>query len=103
VCGPVNNVCEVNYLPCLSLLQEIQQKLGEFEAKQKKSLKRRLKEFATSTSVGHELARYRTRLKRLRSNFIVSTSPPISSSPHQCLKLTSMAQLNINSMLSSLP
>ncbi|KAJ7278411.1 hypothetical protein C8J57DRAFT_1465521 [Mycena rebaudengoi] len=52
------------------LLQEIQQKLGEFEARQKKSLKRRVKEFATSTSVGHELARYRTRLKRLRSNFI---------------------------------
>ncbi|KAJ7278413.1 hypothetical protein C8J57DRAFT_1576978 [Mycena rebaudengoi] len=70
-----------------SLLQEIQQKLGEFEAKQKKSLKRRLKEFASSTSVGHELARYRTRLKRLRSNFI----------------LTSMAQLNINANVSATP
>ncbi|KAJ7278492.1 hypothetical protein C8J57DRAFT_1577132 [Mycena rebaudengoi] len=62
------------------LLQEIQQKLGEIQPKQKKGLRRHLKEFVTSTSIGDELARYKTRLKRLRNNFMLS----------------SMAQLNIN-------
>jgi hypothetical protein len=60
------------YLTCVSLLQEIQQKLGEIQPKQKKGLRRHLKEFVTSTSIGDELARYKTRLKRLRNNFMVS-------------------------------
>jgi hypothetical protein len=72
-----------NYLTCLSLLQEIQYKLGEIQAKPKKGLGHRLKQFATSASIGDELAKYKIRLKRLRSNFIVSVSLPMDlrSSP----------------------
>ncbi|KAJ7278409.1 hypothetical protein C8J57DRAFT_1465518 [Mycena rebaudengoi] len=68
------------------LLQEIQQKLGEIQANQKKGLRRRLKEFTKSTSIGDELARYKTRLRRLRGNFMLS----------------SMAQLNINASASAM-
>ncbi|KAJ7272349.1 P-loop containing nucleoside triphosphate hydrolase protein [Mycena rebaudengoi] len=66
------------------LLQEIQYKLGEIQAKPKKGLGHRLKQFATSASIGDELAKYKIRLKRLRSNFILSST----------------AQLNINASTS---
>ncbi|KAJ7289418.1 hypothetical protein C8J57DRAFT_431685 [Mycena rebaudengoi] len=62
------------------LLDEIQLKVGQIQKGQKKRVLGLLKEFSKSTSVGDELARYKTRLEKLRSDFI----------------LMSVAQLNIS-------
>ncbi|KAJ7238704.1 hypothetical protein C8J57DRAFT_1478622 [Mycena rebaudengoi] len=62
------------------LLDEIQLKVGQIQKGEKNRVLGRLKEFGKSTSIGDELAKYKTRLEKLRSDFI----------------LMSVAQLNIN-------
>ncbi|KAJ7289415.1 P-loop containing nucleoside triphosphate hydrolase protein, partial [Mycena rebaudengoi] len=62
------------------LLDKIQLKVGQIQKSQKKQVLSLLKELSKSTSVRDELARYKTQLEKLRSDFI----------------LMSVAQLNIN-------
>ncbi|KAJ7278556.1 hypothetical protein C8J57DRAFT_1307299 [Mycena rebaudengoi] len=74
--GSLKDLCE----DLRSLLWEIQLKLGEIQKNQKSRVHRVLKEFIKSNSIGDELARYKSRLEQLRSDFM----------------LMSVAQLNIN-------
>jgi hypothetical protein len=68
-----------NYL--VSLLDEIQLKLGQIQKSQKNPVLSRLKRFGKSASIGNELARYKTRLEKLRNDFIVSFSLPMDFWP----------------------
>ncbi|KAJ7278527.1 hypothetical protein C8J57DRAFT_1577235 [Mycena rebaudengoi] len=52
------------------LLDEIRLKVGQIQKSRKNQVLGRLKEFSKSTSIGDELARYKTRLEKLRSDFI---------------------------------
>jgi hypothetical protein len=79
-----------------SLLLEIQQGLGKL---QKKGVRPRIKEFVRSTSIGDELKRYKSRVKELRLNFIVSPSLPYMLPPHTCSKTLCVAQRNIPGMV----
>ncbi|KAJ7245210.1 hypothetical protein C8J57DRAFT_1524333 [Mycena rebaudengoi] len=63
------------------LLDEIQLKVGQIQKRQKNRVLGRFQEFSKSTSIGDELARYKTRLEKLRSDFIVSLLLPIVSWP----------------------
>ncbi|KAJ7278516.1 hypothetical protein C8J57DRAFT_1503393 [Mycena rebaudengoi] len=72
-----------------SLLQEIEQKVGQVQKNQKSQVRKALKEFIKSTSIGDELARYKTRVEQLRSDFMLMT----------IAQLNSVAQLNINASM----
>ncbi|KAJ7280093.1 hypothetical protein C8J57DRAFT_1712128 [Mycena rebaudengoi] len=67
------------------LLQEIRLKLGQIQVNRKKRVLGLLKEFGKSTSIGDELVKYKVRLEKLRSDFI----------------LMSVAQLNISASVST--
>jgi hypothetical protein len=65
----------------VSLLQEIRLKLGQIQVNRKKRVLGLLKEFGKSTSIGDELVKYKVRLEKLRSDFIVSLLLPIDFWP----------------------
>jgi hypothetical protein len=58
--------------PLDSLLDKIRRNVGQIQKRQKSRVLGRFKEFSKSTSIGDELARYKTQLEKLRSDFIVS-------------------------------
>ncbi|KAJ7252033.1 hypothetical protein C8J57DRAFT_1723042 [Mycena rebaudengoi] len=73
-----------------SLLQEIELKVGQIQKNQKSRVRGILKEFIKSTSIGDELARYKTRVEQLRSDFMLMSMA----------QLNSAAQLNANASVS---
>ncbi|KAJ7252003.1 hypothetical protein C8J57DRAFT_1723023 [Mycena rebaudengoi] len=62
-----------------SLLQEIELKVGQIQKYQKSRVRRILKEFFKSTSIGDELARYKTRVEQLRSDFMLISMAQLNS------------------------
>ena len=64
-------ICPTIQLTLPSLLLEVEQGLGHIQ-KQRKGFRGLVKQFTKATSIQAELARHKSRLNELRTNFTVS-------------------------------